>query len=510
MNDAKQKILIVDDEAINLKILGDFLSTEYRVVVATDGEKALKLLREQSDKPDLIILDVIMPSLSGIEVCRQLKCDPEYQEIPILFASTLETVEDKVACFNAGAVDFITKPLQCEEILARVQTHLTLRNQYLSLNQKNEELQQLNQQLQQEIELRQSTQKSLQIADEKLQAVSQAEAKKWGVSSFIGNNSKTLEMLDEIRTVQKAGRTNILILGESGSGKELVARAVHYGSSRSSKPFITINCSTIPHELADAAFFGSVKGAYTGSIESRTGYFQEADGGTLFLDEIGDMPFALQTKLLRVLENGEYTPVGSHKVRFCDVRIVSATNVNLDEGIAEKRFRQDLYFRLAGFVIQLPSLKERGEDIALLANHFLHLFAEEMGYHSISISPEALNVLQNYSFPGNVRELKNMVEYALIRSGGLEILPQHFPIKEATYPSFVRDSSKRGLVTDTLNDEDKILNYLQNSGRINNRECQTLLNVDHQKASYLLKKMYRDGVLQKQGERRWSYYRLPL
>jgi DNA-binding NtrC family response regulator len=218
---------------------------------------------------------------------------------------------------------------------------------------------------------------------------------------------------------------NVLITGESGTGKELVARAVHFGSARAKGPFVPVNCVAIPSELAESMFFGHVRGAFTGATMDRKGFFESAHGGTLFLDEIGDMPALLQAKLLRVLEDGFITPLGSTRERKVDVRIVAATNADLETHIQSGTFRRDLYFRLAQFPVDLPALRERPEDIPLLARHFMQLFSQEMGITTPSLDPAALKMLSRHSFPGNVRELKNVIERALIESGGEPVRAHH-------------------------------------------------------------------------------------
>jgi transcriptional regulator with GAF, ATPase, and Fis domain len=216
------------------------------------------------------------------------------------------------------------------------------------------------------------------------------------------------KILKDVERLHQFANTSVLITGESGTGKELVARAIHHGSPRAGAPFIPVNCVAIPAELAESMLFGHLKGSFTGAVADRKGWFELADGGTLFLDEIGDMPATLQAKLLRVLEDGEITPVGAAQSRRVDVRVISATNADLAGKIATGDFRQDLYFRLARFIVQTPPLRERPEDIPLLCAHFLQLFAQEMGMASPQLAPDALAWLSTYAFPGNVRELKNL------------------------------------------------------------------------------------------------------
>ena len=237
-------------------------------------------------------------------------------------------------------------------------------------------------------------------------------------------------MLSDIRKLHQFANTNVLITGESGTGKELVARAIHYSSPRAEAPFLPVNCVAIPADLAESMFFGHLRGAFTGALSERKGWFELADGGTLFLDEIGDMPSGLQAKLLRVLEDGEITPVGASKSRRVDVRVVAATNADLEEKMTEGKFRQDFFFRLARYTVEMPSLRERPEDIPLLARHFLEVFAREMGIGGAALTPGAMENLMAYQFPGNVRELKNIIERALIQSGGEAIESAHLHLMQ--------------------------------------------------------------------------------
>jgi DNA-binding NtrC family response regulator len=239
-----------------------------------------------------------------------------------------------------------------------------------------------------------------------------------GKSKIIGG------ILEDIRRLHHFARTSVLVTGESGTGKELVARAIHLGSSHAKGPFIAVNCVAIPGELMESAFFGHVRGSFTGATTDRKGYFELAHGGALFLDEIGDMPLSLQAKLLRVLEEGCVTPVGANQEKKVDVRILAATNTDLQAKIAAGAFRQDLYFRLARYLVVVPPLRKRREDIPLLVTHFCNLFATEMGIDTPTFGPEALAALMTYEFPGNVRELKNIIERSVIKSGGT-VQPMH-------------------------------------------------------------------------------------
>ena len=413
----REKILIVDDIPANLNVLRQALEAEgYDLLFATEGETALKVAARAM--PDLILLDIIMPGMDGFEVCRQLKKNQSTKDIPVVFITAMRETEEVVEGFRVGGVDYITKPFEKEEVLARVETHLTNARLTKALLQRNRELQG-------EIARREQAEADRQTADERFSLISEQEAQRWGIAGFVGQSKTIGKILAEILKLQTTGTMSVLIQGESGTGKELIARAIHFGGPRAKGPFIPVNCSAIPSELAESLFFGHVKGAFTGANKDKKGYFELADGGTLFLDEIGDMPLGLQAKLLRVLEDGCVIPIGGTHEKHVDVRILAATNADLQSRMAEGAFRSDLYYRLAGFTVDVPPLRDRPEDIPLLASHFLSLFATEMGIQKPALTQDALDTLMAYPFPGNVRELKNIIERALIESGGEKIQPQH-------------------------------------------------------------------------------------
>ncbi len=356
-NSSKRKILLIDDSANNIELLFDMLSDAYEIFFATDGSKGMALAN--SKQPDLILLDIMMPVMDGFAVCKQLKTDTSTANIPIIFLSAETDLDTVIKGFAAGVVDYVTKPFNAAELTARVQTQIALQVQQQALQQQNQELQALNQKLQAEIKCRQQVEVALQDADQKLSSLTSQEAKRWKLEAFVGKSPCFLELIEQIRRLQQFDKTSVLILGESGTGKELVARAIHYGSSRVSGPFVTVNCSAIPTELADSAFFGHIKGAFTGAQEARKGYFEAAHGGTLFLDELGDLPLILQTKLLRTLEDRKIMRVGATTEKQVDVRVIAATNSQLEQHIQDKSFRRDLYYRLTGYTIHLPALRER-------------------------------------------------------------------------------------------------------------------------------------------------------
>jgi DNA-binding NtrC family response regulator len=409
----RERILIIDDTPANIDLLTEALERRgHEILAASGGEAGLKIAAKA--RPDLILLDVMMPGRNGFEICRELKADDATREIPVLFITAKHETANVLNGFRVGGVDYILKPFQAEEVISRVETHL-------KISRLTRELQTRNSELEAEIRKRRSAEDARENADARLSTLSAREAQRWGLEGFIGRSRMIRKTLDDIARLHQFANTSVLILGESGTGKELIARAIHHGSPRAAGPFIPVNCVAIPGELAESMFFGHLRGAFTGATADRKGWFELADCGTLFLDEIGDMPAVLQSKLLRVLEDGEITPVGAQQPKRVDVRVITATNANLSAKIAAAEFRQDLYFRLARFVVETPPLRERREDIPLLAAHFLQMFAGEMGLTPPALGPDTLELLSAHSFPGNVRELKNVIERALIASGGKAI-----------------------------------------------------------------------------------------
>jgi len=421
------RILIVDDTAASLSLLSNVLEPQgYEILAVSSGKDAIQVAARA--RPDLILLDVMMPGHDGFHVCRTLKAEPETQDTPVIFITSRNETESVMKGFRVGGVDYIVKPFQAGEVITRVATHM-------KIGRLTRELQQRNAELEAEVMKRREAEEAREKADQRLSTLASREAQHWGLAGFVGESPHLRRILADIGRLQQFGRTSVLITGESGTGKELVARAVHHHSPRAKGPFIPVNCVAVPAELAESLFFGHTKGAFTGATADRKGYFELADGGTLFLDEIGDMPAALQAKLLRVLEDGMVTPVGSSHPRNVDVRVVSATNADLAAKIASGDFRQDLYFRLARYSVETPPLRSRPEDLPLLARHFLTLFAAEMGLTAPDLTDEALALLSNYPFPGNVRELKNVMERALILSGGAPVRCGHLQLLGAALPA---------------------------------------------------------------------------
>jgi DNA-binding NtrC family response regulator len=469
------RILIADDTPSSLSLLAGVLEPQgYEVLAVSNGRDALKLAAKAL--PDLLLLDVMMPGHDGFAVCQMLKREPETEGIPVIFITSRDETESVLRGFRVGAVDYISKPFQAQEVVTRVATHL-------KLSRLTRDLQQRNAELEEEINKRREAEQARDRADRRLSSIATREAQRWGLEEFVGKSAHLRRILSDIERLHQFGKTSVLITGESGTGKELVARAVHHHSPRAAGPFIPVNCVAVPAELAESLFFGHMKGAFTGATTDRKGYFELADGGTLFLDEIGDMPASLQAKLLRVLEDGQITPVGAMQPRHVDVRVLSATNANLHGKIGSGDFRQDLYFRLARYTVETPPLRERKDDLPLLASHFLELFATEMGLSAPPLTPEAIATLQDYSFPGNVRELKNVMERALILSAGSPVRREHLQLPhDAPKAAPATDRSTAAFSNEVpLNLEDAelvlIQRALERSGG-NVAEAARLLNVN--------------------------------
>ena len=394
-------ILIVDDEISNLQLLTQLLSDAgYQIRKAKEPKFAIESAMAQP--PSLILLDVRMPEMDGFEVCQHLKQHERTRDIPIIFVSALQDAQDKVRGFEAGGVDYITKPFQEPEVLARVRTHLELRSMQLHLEElvekRTAEVVKLKDQIEQEnIYLR----KEIEV--------------KHKHEEIIGNSEPVRDMLSSVEQVARTGST-VLILGETGTGKELLARAIHNLSPRKDRQMVTLNCAALPATLLESELFGREKGAYTGAMTRQIGRFEIADGSTLFLDEIAEMALEVQAKLLRVLQEGQFERLGSPETIRVDVRIIATTNRDLARSVAEGRFREDLYYRLNVFSITVPPLRDRIEDILLLVWAFIKEFEKPMGKAIEKIPQKSMDALQRYPWPGNIRELKNVIENAMIIS----------------------------------------------------------------------------------------------
>jgi DNA-binding NtrC family response regulator len=412
-------VLVVDDDAASLSALFECLRRAgHRVLVAQDGASALE--RAENGKPALILLDVMMPDMDGFTTCRRLKGNPATADIPVLFLTALTDTTEKLKGFEAGAVDYLTKPFQWEEVLARVRTQLRLRRAERELVAANASLEQRvaerTSELKTALEELERLRERLEAENAYLQHEAGADAR-----SIIGASPAIGAMLAQIARVARSD-TTVLVTGETGTGKELIASAIHEASPRRGKPLVKLNCAAISAGLVESELFGHVKGAFTGATDRRTGRFELADGGTLFLDEVSELPLDTQVKLLRVLQEREFEPVGSTKTQRVDVRVIAATNRHLEDVVAKGTFRSDLYYRLNVFPIDVPPLRERHGDIALLARHFIDRLARKVGSGVRGLGDDALRRLEAHAWPGNVRELQNTIERALISSPGTELV----------------------------------------------------------------------------------------
>jgi len=425
-------ILVTDDmpEAL-MATAGVLRAGGYEVIEARSGKECLEAIKNYL--PDLVLLDVVLPDIEGTEVCRQIKTNPEYDGVfVILISSSRISSDSQVNGLEGGADGYILRPIASRELLARVLSlfrikwvNATLRKANDELEQRvrerTEELVQANNLLAIESEERMKALKEIQYLKDRLQEENvylrqEVHSIQWH-GQIVGQSPSILQALKQISQVAPTNST-VLLLGETGTGKELFASAIHELSPRKNHPMIRVNCAAIPVTLIESELFGREKGAYTGALSRAIGRFEMADGSTLFLDEIGDLPIETQLKLLRVLQEKTIERLGSSKSISVDVRIITATNHDLTRLIKEGRFREDLYYRLNVFPVIIPPLRERREDIPLLVWKFIDEFSRIMGKNIESVSEGSMKFLKAYDWPGNIRELKNMVERAMIVSTG--------------------------------------------------------------------------------------------
>lgn len=379
----KGSVLVVDDEEIMRDVLETVLSAEgYRVDLAKTGEEGLDTYTKRTY--DVVLLDVSMPGIGGLRALEEfLRLDAEAVVVMITAYATFDTA---IAAWEKGAFGCIRKPFQNEHVSARVAAGVKRRRK-----------------------------------EEERRSLRQAMSREVDRGAIVGRSDIMQEVFRVVEQVAPA-RSTILITGESGTGKELIAKAIHEASLRVTKPFVTVNSSNIPTELLESELFGHTRGAFTGAIAAKKGLFEVADGGSIFLDEIGDIPPETQVRLLRVIQEREFTPLGDTSPRRVDVRIIAATNIDLKEAVRQGMFREDLYYRLSVVPIELPPLRDRREDVLPLAQHFIRKYNEENGRQvSEQIAPEVLSLLENYSWPGNVRELENAIERAVVIAPGDEV-----------------------------------------------------------------------------------------
>ena len=417
-------VLVVDDTPANIGVLLGLLSEQgHKVLVANDGISALEQLKYVH--PDLILLDVMMPGLDGFEVCRRIKRLPALADIPILFLTALDEADEKLKGFAAGAADYVTKPLRHPEVLARVNVHLALHRANQALKTAKDELEQRvaarTRDLTQANHDLATALREIEVLKSKLQAENaylREELQSQGPhADMVGSSPALQQVLAQIALVAPTTST-VFITGETGTGKELIARALHQGSPRADKNLVKLNCAAISAGLVESELFGHTKGAFTGATDKRVGRFELADGGTLFLDEVSELPLDTQVKLLRVLQEQEFEPVGSSRTLKVDVRVVAASNRDLPSEVAAGRFRADLFHRLNVFPLQIPALRERRDDIPQLALHFLSLAARKLNRTFRGIADASMTALLQYPWPGNIRELQNVIERSAILSPG--------------------------------------------------------------------------------------------
>jgi DNA-binding NtrC family response regulator len=388
-----QRILVIDDEESIRDLLKDFLVAKgFQVAVASDGESGLQLLKE--DAFDIILLDLMMPGMSGLDVLRERSA--RKIDIPLIVITAHATVQAAVEAVKLGAFEYITKPFNLEELYLVIKKALDV-----SI------LKEENSSLKKELEKKSSYNKR-------------------ALDQIIGKSAPIQNVIQFIEKIADTDST-VLVTGESGTGKELVAKSIHSHSSRSKKPFVPLNCAAIPKEILESELFGHEKGAFTGAVSTRIGRFELANYGTLFLDEIGELAPPLQVKLLRVLQEREFERVGGIKTLRVDVRIIAATNRNLEKAVEEGMFREDLYYRLNVIPLRLPPLRKMREDIPLMVEHFITHMSRRKGKEAPTISGEAMQSLMSYKWPGNVRELENLVERMLILKEGEVVSPDDLP-----------------------------------------------------------------------------------
>lgn len=436
-------VLVVDDKDSMRNMLTETLMDEgFQVDAAADGNRAIELIKNKTY--DVVLTDLKMPGISGLEVLAKTK-DID-TDTAVIVMTAYGTIEDAVEAMKNGAYDFLTKPFDTKHLVVLVNRALENRRLVAENSLLREEL-----------------------------------ASRDGFHEIIGRNELMLEINNLITKVSKSD-ASVLLQGESGTGKELFARAIHRLSNRVDKPFIAINCAAIPGELLENELFGSEKGAYTGANARKMGKFEIAHTGTVFLDEIGDMEMALQAKLLRVLQQRSFERLGGTKTIEVDVRVIAATNMALPGLIQEKKFREDLYYRLSVFPVNIPPLRDRADDVPELADHFLAKYCREMNKPTKSMSRDAMRIMEKYHWPGNVRELENTIERAVILAEGKKITPDHLAIRlRRTDDIQLRDGAglkEIGAAAQAKAEKGTIIRILKQT-RGNKRQCAKVLQIDY-------------------------------
>ena len=455
-----ERILVVDDEPSMLEFLEIMLSQDgYQVSAASTGEEGVKTYR--LTQPDLVLTDVRMPGMSGLDLIREIhNFDPS---VPIIAITAYASADDALRAVREGAYDYLSKPFQVEDLRIIIRNALEARR----LRREN-------------LDLRRSVEESYRFGD------------------IIGKSPDMLDIFNLISRVAPS-KASVLIIGESGTGKELIAKAVHQWSPRAAKPFVTINCTAIPENLLESEMFGHAKGSFTGAVANKPGLVEAAHMGTLFLDEVGEIPPSVQAKLLRFLQDKEFRRVGSNEDRKVDVRVIAATNKKLEREIENGNFRVDLYYRLNVIRIRLPPLREREEDVPILIGHFLKKFTAEQGKEIHKVSSLAMRVLAKYSYPGNVRELENIIERCVTLEQSDQLTAKNLPprIAESTErPAGATDSEMPPGGIDlnrTMGNTEKklILRALEITGGNRSRAAR-LLGISFRSLRYRLEKLGMD------------------
>lgn len=418
----KSRVLVVDDEESIREFLEIMLRKEgYEVTVAEDGQAALEVIKRKSI--DLVISDLQMPNMTGIELLKQVK--DHYPNMLFMMITAFGTTETAVEAMKLGAYDYITKPFKIDEV--RIVISNALRSQNLEVE---------NRTLKKEL------------------------GKEYSFQNLVGNSEPMHRIYEMVRRVSQTP-TNVLITGESGTGKEVVAKAIHFNGLLKDRPFVTVNCGAIPESLMESEMFGHKKGSFTGAVADKSGLFEVADGGTLFLDEVGELPLSIQVKLLRAIQERIIRRVGATDDTKVEVRIIAATNRDLEVMVKDGSFRQDLFYRLNVINIRTPALRERPDDIPALAGHFLKKYNERLVKSIGGISAEAMDLLKKYDYPGNVRELENIIERTVALEGGATILPESLPPFVNTPTGRKLASTHEIQVTEEGLDLDKIMGQIE-------------------------------------------------
>jgi DNA-binding NtrC family response regulator len=409
-------VLVVDDEVGTRESIKMILKHDYKVFLAKDAEEAFLQIKEHS--PEVVLLDIILPDIDGLKVLEKIKeNDPDMIVIMITATKTIKTA---VEAMKLGAYDYVTKPFDIDELRLIINRSL-----------------------------------STQALEKEVKYLRKEVVKSFGFGNIIGK-SKAMENIFKVVRQIADSKSTVLILGESGTGKELISRAIHYNSNRKNYPFVTINCAAIPETLIESELFGHERGAFTNAIEKKLGRFEIAQQGTLFLDEIGELSLSTQAKILRFLEEKEFNRVGGSKTIKVDVRLITATNRDLDQLLKKGEFREDLYYRINVVPIVIPPLRERKEDIPLLTEHFINKFNAENNKNIKGVTPEALELMMNYDWPGNIRELENLIERVIALTSIEYIQHNELPLPLVNIPRIngLRESVLNGKVSFTEAEEE--------------------------------------------------------